>query len=244
MSWTVWVGVMAADPLAFARPAAAESRDAAALPPPAADEPDALLRPARGGALECRAWETYYRRKWAAFLVASVRLVRAAFRMRWRRTLAGAWLVLRANQKWAPFPDNDPGAARALMTRFYGLLRESEGASFAPGRAAELEVEWVARAPRCPARGGAPAQERLVDALCAVYAYCYGVDPGAVRPAAALRAEAMEVSDRWVAAGCGLEDPQLAYERALLVRSYAALLAAVHRRSARAAGARVARREG
>ena len=40
------------------------------------------------GAVECRAWETYYRREWAAFLVASVRLVRAAFRMSWPRNLA------------------------------------------------------------------------------------------------------------------------------------------------------------
>src|SRR5215218_4901074 len=65
------------------------------------------------GALECRAWETYYRRKWAVFLIASVGLVRAAFGMSWPRTGRGAWLVLRANQKWAPFPDNDPDAAGA-----------------------------------------------------------------------------------------------------------------------------------
>ena len=39
----------------------------------------------------------------------------------------------------------------------------------------------------------------------------------------------MDVSGRWVAAGCDAEDPLLAAERALLVRSYAALLAAVHR---------------
>lgn len=50
-----------------------------------------------------------------------------------------------------------------------------------------------------------------------------------MRRAAELRAEAMEVSDRWVGAGCDPEDPQLAHERALLVRSYAALLAVVHR---------------
>ena len=62
------------------------------------------------GGWECRAWETYYRRKWVAFLVASVGLVRAAFGMSWPRTLVGAWLVLRANQVWAPFPDNDPDA--------------------------------------------------------------------------------------------------------------------------------------
>jgi hypothetical protein len=39
----------------------------------------------------------------------------------------------------------------------------------------------------------------------------------------------MEVSDRWVAAGSDPRNPMLAQERALLVRSYAALLAAVHR---------------
>jgi hypothetical protein len=36
-----------------------------------------------------------------------------------------------------------PGlGARALMRRFYQLLRRSETASFDPTRAAELEVEW------------------------------------------------------------------------------------------------------
>ena len=46
---------------------------------------------------------------------------------------------------------------------------------------------------------------------------------------AALRAEAMDVWDRWVERGCRPDEPDLARERALLVRSYAALLAAVHR---------------
>jgi hypothetical protein len=181
------------------------------------------------GALECRAWETYYRRKWAAFLLASVGMVRAAFGMNWRRTLRGAWLVLRANQKWAPFPDNDPDAARALMTRFYGLLAASEKAAFDPVRAAQLEVEWW-RAHREDQRGeSAGSAEELIRALRDLYAYSYGADPEDVRHAAALRAEAMEVSDRWVEAGCDPRDPLLARERALLVRSYAALLAAVNR---------------
>lgn len=57
----------------------------------------------------------------------------------------------------------------------------------------------------------------------------YGVDAATVQRAAALRAEAMDVSDAWVDAGCDPADPELARERALLVRSYAALLAAVHR---------------
>jgi hypothetical protein len=174
------------------------------------------------GALECRAWETYYRRRWGAFLLASIGLVRSAFRMSWPRTLRGAWLVLRANQRWAPLPGNDPEGARACMAAFYRLLGVGD-----PVRAAELEVEWWRVHRAVQHEGVAPGQ--LVDALSALYAFTYGADPATVRPAAALRAEAMDVSDRWVAAGCDPEDPMLAHERALLVRSYAALLAAVYR---------------
>jgi hypothetical protein len=180
------------------------------------------------GRLECRAWETYYRRRWAEFLLASVGLVRAAFRMSWPRTLLGAWLVLRANQKWAPFPGNDPDAARELMTRFYRLLAASEDAAFDPVRAAALEVEWW-RVHREAQHGSGEETEDLVRALSDLYGYTYSVAPMETEPAARLRAEAMVVSDRWVAAGCDPEDQMLAEERALLVRSYAALLAAVHR---------------
>ena len=182
------------------------------------------------GGLECRAWETYYRHKWLAFLVASVGLVRAAFGMNWPRTLVGAWLVLRANQKWAPVPDNDPDAARAFMGRFYRLLRVSEGATFDTRRAAELEVEWW-RAHREHQYDESDPEhaDELVGALVDLYAYTYGAEPTELRQAAALRAEAMDVSDLWVEGGCDPADPLLAHERALLVRSYAALLAAVHR---------------
>jgi hypothetical protein len=181
------------------------------------------------GALECRAWETYYRRRWVAFLIASVGLVRAAFGMSWPRTVVGAWLVLRANQKWAPFPDNDQDAARSLMTRFYRLLNATRPAGFDPVRAAELEVEWW-RAHRDNQRGkGAGSAEELVTALRDLYAYTYSVEPDDVQQAAALRARAMDVSDRWVADGCDPDGELLDEERALLVRSYAALLAAVHR---------------
>ena len=177
------------------------------------------------GRYECRAWETYYRRRWAAFLIASVAFVRAAFRMSWPKTLYGAWLVLRANMLWAPVPDNDPDGARRTMARFYRLLN----AKIDPVKAAELEVEWW-RAHRENQYDDRPdLGEALIVALRDLYAYCYAVEPDTVRPAAALRAEAMDVSDRWVKAGCDPADPQLALERSLLVRSYAALLAAVHR---------------
>jgi hypothetical protein len=163
------------------------------------------------GRWECRVWETYYRREWFAFLWASVSLVRAAFGMSWPRTLVRAWLVLRANQVWAPYADNDPEAARRLMTRFYQLLRKSAGEALDPTRAAQLEVEWW--------RVHREVQHRRDGDL----------EPVAAAHAAALRAEAMDVSDRWVERGSRPDDPDLAGERALLVRSYAALFAAVHR---------------
>ena len=71
--------------------------------------------------------------------------------------------------------------------------------------------------------------EALIVALRDLYAYTYDVPPESVRRAAELRAEAMDVSDRWIEAGKDPSHPLLREERALLVRSYAALLAAVYR---------------
>jgi len=91
--------------------------------------------------LESAAWLGYYRHEWVRVLAASVGLVRCGFGLPWPRTLWGAWLVLRANQVWAPYPDNDPDAARRLMTKFYSLAGMG-GQGFYPVKAARLEVEW------------------------------------------------------------------------------------------------------
>jgi hypothetical protein len=39
----------------------------------------------------------------------------------------------------------------------------------------------------------------------------------------------MDISDQWVREGCATDSPLLAAERSALIRSYAALLAVVHR---------------
>ncbi len=75
--------------------------------------------------------------------------------------------------------------------------------------------------------GGGPSP--LVAALVALYAHIHDVAPGDVRLAAEQRAMAMRISDGWVGDGCRADSPLIAQERAALVRSYAALLAAVHR---------------
>jgi hypothetical protein len=54
-----------------------------------------------------------------------------------------------------------------------------------------------------------------------------------MRRAARLRAEAMDLSDKWVNAGCNLEDPLLAQERRTLVASFSALRDCVERHQAR-----------
>lgn len=185
--------------------------------------------PRRVGTLECDTWVTYYRRQWWPFLRAAVAVVRHAFGLPWRKTLYGAWLVLRANQLWAP-AENDPDGARRCMRRFYALVANHHGESIDVGEAARLEVEWW-RAHRelQHGRGSDDVEERpLVDALAALYAHVYGVTGADVQLAAAQRALAMRHSDAWVAAGCPQDSVLVEQERAALVRSYAALLAAVH----------------
>src|SRR4051794_41946433 len=71
------------------------------------------------GNRETDAWAAYYRREWRTFLVAAVGMVSAGFGMPPHRTVVGAWHVLRANQLWAPYPDNDPDGARRSMRRVF-----------------------------------------------------------------------------------------------------------------------------
>ena len=185
--------------------------------------------PGRIADLEYRAWVGYYLRNWPQVLVASVGLVRAGFGMDWIRTLHGAWLVLRANQLWSPFPDNDPRGARARMRRFYALVKLSYGEPANPAEAARLEVGWW-RVHRQVQYSTEPrdADDELVESLTRLYCYLYREPAAEVRPAAVHRARAMGLSDQWVAEGCLPDSPLLPQEHAALVRSYAALLAAVH----------------
>jgi Family of unknown function (DUF5995) len=182
--------------------------------------------PVKVADLEFRIWVGYYRRDWPGVLAHSVGLVRAGFGMSWPRTLYGAWLVLRGNQLWAP-ADNDPEAARRCMRSFYSLVRAAYGEPRDVTEAARLEVEWwrVHRAHQY----GSDSAEALVNAVAELYAFLYRLPESEVRPAAAHRAEAMDLSDQWVSEGCHPDSPLLPLEHAALVRSYAALLAAVHR---------------
>jgi len=199
----------------------------AALKHPESAHRQASFDPVRVGQRECDAWAAYYRHEWASFLRSAIGMVSAGFGMGRRQTLAGAWCVLQANRVWAPVPDNDPDAARDYMARFYRIVRDSGWGSLDPVTAAGYEVEWW-RLHRLHQREGAPA-DALVDALDVLYSYVYDVPPSTMRDAAALRVQAMDLSDEWVAAGCHLDDPLLTQERRALVASYTALREGVER---------------
>ena len=183
--------------------------------------------PVRVGELECEAWVTYYRRKWLRVLRAAFSLTRESFGLSWPDTLRGGWWVLRANQLWAPYPDNDPDGARRYMERFYRMVRAREGAPFEPAEAARREVEWWRVHRELQHDRDAGDDGELVEALVGLYTYVYSVPPESVRSAAQDRALAMLHSDRWIDEGCDPASPLIADERAALVRSYRFLLAAV-----------------
>lgn len=189
--------------------------------------PHRSFDPRRVGRLECEAWVTYYRREWLKFLRAAVDLTRHTFGLPWRASVYGAWLVLRANMQWAP-KDNDPVGAKLTMQRFYALVKHHYGEGYDPLVAADLEVEWW-RVHRLHQYGrDGVDEEALVNALASLYAYVYGRDKHEMRRAAEERAAAMRFSDRWVSEGHHLPSPLVDEVQAALVRSYAALLSAVH----------------
>src|SRR6201987_6563984 len=122
--------------------------------------------PFRIADLEYQMWMAYYRRRWRNLLVASVRLLWLGFGADLARTLPGAWLMLRAVQSWAPFPDNDPDGAQARMRELYGLVRLRFGQPADPARAASLEIDWW-RAHRKRQSSSDPTEtgDELVDSV-------------------------------------------------------------------------------
>jgi hypothetical protein len=98
--------------------------------------------PRRVGTLECDAWVAYYRRRSLTVLRASFGLVRETFGLSVPDTVRGGWWVLRANQLWAPYPENDPDGAHRYMERFYQMVAGRQNEPFDPAEAASREVDW------------------------------------------------------------------------------------------------------
>ena len=114
------------------------------------------------------------------------------------------------------------------MRRFYALVRLSHGEPASPAKAAELEVDWwrVHRQVQYSTPG--VVADDLVESVTRLYCYLFGEPEAEIRPTAMHRVRAMGLSDQWVREGCLPGSPLLPLVRAALVRTYAALLAAVH----------------
>lgn len=180
------------------------------------------------GRSECDAWVAYYRRDWPRMLIAALGMVRHGFRLGPFGNLTAAWHVMRATRAWAPFPDNDPEAARRHMTRFYRMANNAGRLTVNPRTAAELEVAWW-HTHRLQQHSDQVTEKDLITGLVRLYSYLYQAKPDAVRRAAELRVAAMGFADAWVAAGCRLDNPTLAQARLTLVASFTALLDASDR---------------
>jgi len=185
--------------------------------------------PVRIADLEYRMWVSYYLHRRTRVLAAAVSLLRLGFGTDLVGILHGAWLMLRAIQLWAPFPDNDPDGAQTCMRGLYALIRLRFGEPADPARAAALEIAWW-RAHRERQYSADPAgkSDELLKSVIGLYCYLFGETEAAVTPAAMHRVQAMDLSDQWVREGCPPDSLLLSYERAALVRAYAALLATVH----------------
>jgi hypothetical protein len=184
--------------------------------------------PSRVAELEYRMWVAYYLRRWTRLLAALLSLLWLGPRSDLARGVRGAWLLMRAAQFWAPFPDNDPDRSQACMLKLYALVKLQYGRPADPAQAASLEIDWWrAHRQRQYAAGPADVADELIEAVARLYSYLFGVLEPAVRPAAVHRVQAMDLSDQWVREGCRADSPLLSLERAALVRAYTALHAAV-----------------
>jgi hypothetical protein len=183
--------------------------------------------PVSMGTLESEVWVAYYRRHWLTFIRAGTACARENSGLSWPHTLACSWLVMRANQRWAPFPENDADGARREMARFYRILQRRYGEPRDPERAAALDINWW-RVHRELQHGlGTSDESSLQEAITRYWAEVYDVAAMTLTDAAGQRAGAMRLSDRWVAEGCAPDSPLIAAIRATLVSSYRALLDAL-----------------
>jgi hypothetical protein len=121
-------------------------------------------------------------------------MVRQGFALGLLGNLKAAWHVLRANQVWAPYPENNPEAARQHMARFYRMANKAGRVSVDPRTAAELEVAWW-QAHRMHQHDHRVTEADLLTSLIRLYSYVYQAKPDEVRRAAELRVQAMAHSD-------------------------------------------------
>lgn len=192
-------------------------------PAPAGRTPLTAFDPETVGRLEQRAWAAYYDRQWPQLFDLMLRMTRSVFGLSLPRAVYASYLNTQAQVTWARQGESD-GQAEAYVLRFYEFVRKPAGGRYDSAKAARLEVRWwhVHRT-----RELYPDRSALARALAATYAEVYQVPIERVLPAGDARAEAMDLSDRWVREGKDPNSPLLEQIAERLVASYRSLSEAV-----------------
>lgn len=173
--------------------------------------------PVAVGRAEQRAWASYYFREWPQLFDTMLRMIRGAFGLSLPQAVYASYLNTQAQVVWARQGAQD-GLAEAYMRDFYAYVREPAGGSYDVERAARLEVNWWAVHRD---RDRYLDRSALAQALADTYAEVYQL------PAADARAEAMDLSDRWIREGKLRDSPLLEEIAERLVASYRLLSDAV-----------------
>lgn len=179
--------------------------------------------PVEVGQLEQRAWAQYYWRQWLPMFDSLLRMVRSSFGLPFHQALYATFENTLAQVAWAR-QGAEGGEAQRRMETFFEFVRAPTGGQYDSKRAAELEVNWWAVHRN---RAQYPDRTALSRALAETYAEVYQLPMERMLPAAALRAEAMDISDQWNRDGKLPESPLLPQIRDLLVTSYAELKRAI-----------------
>ncbi|MFN0070033.1 MAG: hypothetical protein ACKVVP_00915 [Chloroflexota bacterium] len=175
------------------------------------------------GRYEQAAWAQYYWRQWPQMFDSLLRMTRSAFGISFPHAVYATYENTLAQIAWARQGDTG-GEARARMRTFYEFIREPVGGAYDTARAADLEVNWWAVHRN---RDQHPDRTALTEALSMLYAEVYQLPADRVTRAAALRAEAMDISDQWIREGKLPESPLLQQITNLLIHSYTELKQAV-----------------
>ncbi len=149
------------------------------------------FNPRNTGLYEAHVWKAYYDRDWPLALLLVYRMLRSQFNLGPLHGARATYYSVRAAVAWAP-RDHDTTKVRALLRRFYGVLRHATGAPFDAATAGDAELDyWVVHRQF----DGEKGRPELIDANTRIAATVYSLSFAQARPAGVARAHAADLVD-------------------------------------------------
>lgn len=149
------------------------------------------FNPRNTGLYEAHVWKAYYDRDWPLALLLVYRMLRSQFNLGPLHGARATYYSVRAAVAWAP-RDHDTAKVRALLRRFYGVLRHATGAPFDAATAGDAELDyWVVHRQF----DGEKGRPELIDANTRIAATVYSLSFAQARPAGVARAHAADLVD-------------------------------------------------